>query len=434
MIRIALSILALTSLWLACSGTTTYETGDRIDITPGPAAQQRVENVLRNARFGDIIYFSEGLYEFDASLRVSTANVTLRGGDADRTILSFSGVPTRNTPGIIATDADSLTIEDLAIEDTTGPALELRGGADQTIRRVRFEWAQPSVDRAQGVHALGCHNLLIEDSLIVGSSVEGIAALHSENIVVRHNELRANEVGIHMENSGPADIHDNNVTGNVAGIMVSNMPIGPEDPDFAEERVASGQAVRVFANDIRGNNKANRVQLGNFLDAVPSGTGVLLVTGQEIEMFANDIGDHRSFNLGIVSFPLLNAVLGDPEFSIYSHTIDVHGNRFGSGGDDVDDTEQFGRSLQEANAALSLDQTPTILFDGFVDRQHSAPGQPDLFQDEYNLCLADNDFEDNGGALPFINYSIPEDYGLPSDDISPHDCSHPALPAVDLDT
>ena len=63
---------------------------------------------------------------------------------------------------------------------------------------------------------------------------------------------------------------------------------------------------------------------------------------------------------------------------------------------------------------------PDIVFDGFVDTSK------DNSDNSLSHCIQNN------GEATFANVDLPNDCTGVSEDLTPHDCSHAALPTVEL--
>lgn len=400
----------------ACTGPN----GPCIEVAPGADDQTAVQTALIEAQPGDIILFRAGTYTFDRALSLDVDDVTIRGEGMDMTIFSFAG-QTQGAQGLLVT-AGGFTIEDLAIEDTAGDGLKIEGGDGVTIRRVRVEWTGgPSADNgAYGLYPVQCSNVLIEDSVVKGASDAGIYVGQSDTIVIRGNVAQNNVAGIEIENSSNADVHDNTAMNNTGGLLIFNLPGLP---------VQNGAVTRAFDNVIAENNTANFAPPGNIVGLVPRGTGVLIMAGHQIELFGNEIRDNETANLAIMSYLVTQIPIDDPAYDPYVDTIHVHDNVFTGGGDNADaPAGSLGEAVVGALSTI-MDQpivVPDIIFFGFVNPDKAAVGDPAVLAPEYNLCIRLN------GDANFANLDAPGSFAAVSTDVAPHDCEHPALPAVTL--
>ena len=183
---------------------------------------------LIDAQPGDVIEIPAGIYHFDRSLTLNVDGVTLRGAGMDETVLNFQG-QIAGAEGLLVT-ANDFTLEDLAIEDTSGDGLKVNGGRNIIIRGVRVEWTGGySTDNgAYGLYPVQTENVLIEDSVAIGASDAGIYVGQSRNVTVRNNRAEFNVAGIEVENTIRADVYGNTATDNTGGILVFNMPNLPQ--------------------------------------------------------------------------------------------------------------------------------------------------------------------------------------------------------------
>jgi parallel beta-helix repeat protein len=255
-------------------------------------------------------------------------------------------------------------------------------------------------------------NLLIEDSEAIGASDAGIYVGQSKNIVVRNNTVRQNVAGIEIENSTDADVHDNTATENTGGILVFNMPNLP----------VPGRATRVFHNHSFANNTANFGARGTAVASVPAGTGVIVNSNPQVEIFDNDIADNNTANVIISSYfstGYMNKTGVAAAYDPYPSAIYVYGNRFSGGGAAPD-----GVKLQALRVAMFgvNGHFPDVLWDGFVDTSKLVDGKIDPAR---AICV------DNGDS-GVLNADGPTGYKNPSMDKAQFACTLPKLPPVQL--
>src|SRR6202171_2509463 len=193
-------------------------------IQPGPDFQKRVQEALILAKPGAVIELPAGRHEMTTTLSLSVENVTIRGKGIDKTILSFKDQKT-GSAGMLVT-AGGFTLEDLAIEDSKGDALKMKGAPGVTTRRVRTEWTggPKATNGSYGIYPVQCKNVLIEDSVGIGASDAGIYVGQSKNIIVRRNRAEYNVAGIEIENSQEADVYQHTSTNNTGGGLALNVP------------------------------------------------------------------------------------------------------------------------------------------------------------------------------------------------------------------
>lgn len=400
----AFALLALPLLLTACG-----------DSEAPPVAnldfQKQLQTQLIKAKPGEAIEIPAGTWQLDRSLSLKVSGVTLKGAGMDKTILNFKGQKS-GAEGLLV-DASDFTIEDLALEDTKGDALKVVGGRNIIIRRVRTEWTNgPATENgAYGIYPVQTENVLVDGVVAIGASDAGIYVGQSRNVVVRNSRAERNVAGIEIENTIGADVYDNVATGNTGGILVFNMPNLPQP----------GHSTRVYRNRVEGNNHKNFGHKGTPVASIPAGSGVVINSNDKVEIFDNDIGEHRTANVIVSSYfsTGYTDLSTEADFDPYPEAIHIHGNRFGPGGDSPDNLEL--KALKLAKFGLN-GRLPDILWDGYVNPDKLVDGR---LPAELAICI------DNGEA-GIVNVDGPGGYKNISTDMTPHRCELPRLPAVEL--
>jgi parallel beta-helix repeat protein len=391
---LACAPLALLS---ACSGAPKT---DAQGFTIDPDFEKTLQEKLLDAKPGDVIDIPAGKYALSRSLSLTANGVTIKGAGMDKSILSFAR-QSSGAEGILVT-GDDFTIQDVAIEDSKGDALKINGTKNAVMRRVRAEWTGggKTSNGAYGLYPVQVTNVLIEGSVVKGASDAGIYVGQSTNIIVRNNRAEGNVAGIEIENSTGADVHDNTATGNTGGILVFNMPNLP----------VPGSKTRVYKNKVYANNHANFGAAGSAVSSVPPGSGVIVNSNDEVEIFDNDIKDSQTANVIISSYYSTGfgtkrgiAAAYDP----YPQNIYVAGNRFSGGGNNP--SAKFAPLK-----ALGGGRLPDVLWDGFTD-----PKIPDA-----GICV-------QNGDAKMLNIDLPGKLAHPH--IQAADCAPKTrLPAIVL--
>lgn len=347
--------LALTLL-AGCGGPKTDAQGFVID----PDFEKALQAKLLDAKPGDVVEIPAGRYALTRSLSLTANGVTVKGAGMDKTVLSFAKA-TSGAEGMLVT-GDDFTIQDLALEDTKGDALKINGTKNAVMRRVRAEWTggPKTSNGAYGLYPVQVTNVLIEGSVVKGASDAGIYVGQSSNIIVRDNRAEGNVAGIEIENSSHADVYGNTATGNAGGILVFNMP----------NLSVPGSKTRVYKNTIVANNHDNFGAKGSAVSSVPPGSGVIVNSNDEVEIFDNDVKDNKTANVIISSyystgFDTKRGV--SAAYDPYPENIYVTGNRFSGGGDDP-----AGRFTPMK--ALAGGRLPDVLWDGYTNPKLKTPG------------------------------------------------------------
>lgn len=401
-----IAILAGTGLILsACGG----EPQGRDVSDADTDFQTTLMEQLLDAQPGDVIEIPAGVFSFDRSLSLTVDGVTIRGAGMDETILSFAN-QTSGAEGLLVTASD-FTIEDLAIEDTNGDALKINEGENIIIRRVRTEWTNgPDTDNgAYGIYPVQTVNVLIDGAVAIGASDAGIYVGQSRNVIVRNSRAERNVAGIEIENTEGADVYGNVATENTGGILVFNMPNLPQP----------GRQTRVFDNQVFDNNTRNFGHPGTPVASVPAGSGIVINSNDDVEIFNNDIRDHRTANIIISSvFSTGYSDIGTREdFDPYPEGIHIHSNTIGEGGNNPDNLEL--QALRVAMFGIN-GRIPAVLWDGYFDIAKQVNGTT---QDDLRICL------DNGDA-ELLNADGPNGYSDPR--VVDMTCQLDPLPEITL--
>ncbi len=389
-------ILLSTALVLvACSGAAAPETDT--------AYQDQLQLALLDAKPGDVITIPAGTHSLDRGLSLAADGVTIRGAGMGKSVLSFKG-QIAGAEGLIVT-GDDVVLEDFAVEDTIGDAIKINDTTGVTIRRVRTEWTgeAKTENGAYGLYPVQTTDVLIDGAVAIGASDAGIYVGQSKNVVVRNSRAERNVAGIEIENTQDADVYDNVATDNTGGILVFNMP------DLSQP----GGRVRIFSNEVYANDRKNFGHPGTPVASIPAGSGVVINSHDDVEVFDNDIRDNRTANIIISS--VYSSNFGDSSFSDsfdpYPDRIYFHGNRLSGGGDKPD-----GLELKAAKTMVfgMNGRFPHVLWDGY------ARGDADM-----QICIQDE------GADVF-NADLANESKNMRVDNAPHDCELPRLGEVTL--
>jgi len=401
-------LMAGLALALAACQPKGDEQAPKADAASTDFARKLHERLL-DAKPGDVIEIPAGTYHFDRSLTLRADGVTIRGAGMDKTVLSFKGQKA-GAEGLLV-NGDDFAIENLTIQDSKGDGLKISESENITIRGVKVEWtAGPSTKNgAYGLYPVLTKNVLIEDSVSIGASDAGIYVGQSDGVIVRRSRAEKNVAGIEIENTINADVHDNVATGNTGGILVFNMPGLKQQ----------GGNIRVFNNKVIANNHENFGAKGTPVASVPAGSGIVVNSNDDIEIFGNEIRDNATTNI-IISSVYSTGYKDSSKsetFDPYPERIYVHGNTLSGGGDSPDGFDL--KALKVAMYGLR-GNFPDVLWDGYFNKDRKVDGQargPEI-------CLRD--------VSGVINADGPGGYKSPSKDTRSHQCELPRLPAVDL--
>lgn len=158
---------------------------------------------------------------------------------------------------------------------------------------------------------------------------------------------------------------------------------------------------------------------------MPDGTGIMVMANDDIEIFDNDVRDHRTAAIVIVSYHITEIAITDPTYEPEPEKIYIHNNTFAN---NATDPVGIGASIE---LLFSLDEgqpMPQIYYDSSRVEGAQLP-------EDSRICIRDNG-EVTAGIfdaetalsgvldLPQLKYSV---------DLAFFDCAHPSLPEVALD-
>jgi parallel beta-helix repeat protein len=291
-----------------------------LSVPAGADAQERLQTALLDAKHGDVVAIGPGRFALSDGLSLDVDGVTVRGAGQGKTILTFAGQKGAGE-GLLIT-SDDVTVRDLTVEDTRGDGIKAKGADQISFLNLTVAWTggPKESNGAYGVYPVSSTNVLIDRVTVRGASDAGIYVGQSRNIVVKRSRAEQNVAGIEIENSTNADVFDNVVTRNTAGILVFDLPDLP---------VQGGNSTRIFRNRIIDNDTPNFAPKGNIVASVPTGTGVMLMANRNVHVFNNDISGNKSTGVAVVGYP---REIKDAKYEPLPRDIVVRDNRFGRNG------------------------------------------------------------------------------------------------------
>ncbi|HAA12901.1 MAG TPA: hypothetical protein DCE41_14895 [Cytophagales bacterium] len=405
-------ILSLTVLGLLVAGSAIGQKVEWQDI------QKELQTQLILAEAGDVIEIPAGHFMFTRGLSMDRkSNITIRGAGMSETVLSFDDQE-EGAEGLKITNGENITLEGFTILDSKGDAIKTQYITGLTFRDVKTAWSgRPKKSNgAYGFYPVQCSNILIEECEAQGASDAGIYVGQSEYVVVRNSKAYENVAGIEIENTSYADVYDNEAYNNTGGILVFDMP----------NLTRYGSHCRVYSNKVYDNNLKNFAPPGNVVGAVPAGTGIILLATTGVEVFNNELSNHKSVSLSMVSYYLMDDKIDDrrePDYDPYITDISVHDNIFN------EKKARFPDLSNELGQLLFLKfklRSPEIVYDGIVDGERAT--SPMLYPNDLRLCIRNN------GDVRFAYMDLNNGGAKATPILEPEgfDCAKTALTATEL--
>jgi parallel beta-helix repeat protein len=281
--------------------------------------QKKYQSLFILAEDGDVVELPEGVFELTNTLSLEgKKKVTIRGKGMNKTILSFKN-QTDGAEGIRVSDGSDIVLEAFTVQDAKGDAIKTMHVKGITFRNVKTEWTGiPGPENGgYGLYPVQCQGVLIDQCEAIGASDAGIYVGQSKDIVVKKSKAYHNVAGIEIENSLNAEVFENEASENTGGILVFDLP------DLVQKK---GGQVKVYNNNIHGNNYINFAPQGNIVASVPSGTGIMILATKGIEIYQNKIINNQSAGTLIISYTTTGKKIKDKLYDPFPSAISIHDN------------------------------------------------------------------------------------------------------------
>ena len=358
-----------------------------------------IQEMLIDALPGSTINIPEGLYEINRSISLDgISRVTIKGAGKDKTILSFLGQDS-GAEGLRIT-ADSITLEDFTVADAIGDAIKLQDCKGVNIKNVKTTWTQGalSTNGAYGFYPVQCEDVVLDNCEAAYASDAGVYVGQSRNVVVKNCYAHHNVAGIEIENCINSEVFDNLAENNTGGILVFDLP---------DLELVNGHTCKVYNNKIINNNYKNFAAEGNMVAIIPPGSGIVLLAAKKVEIYNNQILDHKTIGLSISSFHITELPWKDQRYDPYSQDINIHDNTITRKSALPDVTKKFGKMVNLLFPGMPQD----IIYDG-IFRDNSEGDNP------MNICIKNNIVE----KMRFANIDAANEFDNVNKSLEPYDC------------
>ncbi len=287
-------------------------------VRPGQSIQAAVDA----ARAGDTVLVMPGTYQ--GSVRVTRPDVTVRGANADRTVLTPAARPASEAcaaqtgVGICVSGADRVRIESLTVSGFAKYGVFASDTDRLTVTHVRATAnAQYGIGEERSTRSHVVSNRATgngQAGLLVANTVsEEGGATDTMGTIVAGNALDNNHQGLVLRRVRDVTVESNHATGNCAGMML----VGDENTPHAGD-------LRVHDNTVTMNNATCAAT-----DRLPvvQGAGIVMTGIENSTVTRNTVMGNvgtSTMSGGIVLFPSL---VGTPnrDNTVQANTLSGNG-------------------------------------------------------------------------------------------------------------
>lgn len=408
-----------------------------------------------NTPEGSIIYLPNGYFQLLDPIRIGIKGITLQGvgmGNNQNahqgTILDFSLQKDSELGGSgsegVQVLADNVTLKDLAVVNAVGDGIKAMGIKNITIDSVRVEWLGEvsMANGGYGIYPVLATGVVVKNSFVRGASDAGIYVGQSHNILVQENYVTENVAGIEIENSQQALVLNNRVVGNTGGILVFDLPdiqLGTKD-----NKGIAGRTIKIEGNHIDNNNTRNFAQLSNIVALTPPGTGLLVMSSDQVEIYNNEISNHRSIGVIIFSYFLVRPFdLLDEFITGYDSTperIFIHENTYiNNSYDPIESAHIQGTEVKYISGDLQklfshFGGMPEIIYGGLGERLYEKTTEKN-FNSSQKTCIVESQAISVGeifGVGSLLDVDLAAFVPKPAFNQNSFNCQHPEL-HIDID-
>ncbi len=375
------------------------------------------------AKDSSTIELPEGHFLFSKSLVLDgRKNITIRGAGMDKTVLSFKGQK-EGAEGLRVSNSKNILLEDFTVEDAVGDNIKVMDTDTVIFRRVKAAWTgRVSVKNgAYGLYPVLCNHVIIEECEAMGSADAGIYVGQSNHVIIRNSKAYQNVAGIESENSNDVLIYGNEAFDNTGGILVFNLPGLSQ----------YGKNIKVYDNKVYNNNRRNFGVKGAIVSNIPEGTGMLILASNTVDVFENEIKNHRTLGVGIISYELVYAMekdqyekgvdaygsdirfvdsdfRNDVNYDPYPGKISLRNNVYSNNYFIPALNTDFGKIITFKNRVI----IPDVVFDGILSEKHTIDGNKNPY---YNICIDER-------SIKFVNLDASNDFKGLSRKVEPYIC------------
>ena len=403
----------LLSAWMlvtaACTGGRVGGTCDA-RVEPGDDDHAAISAALAALSDGQTLCLTGGRFVLDAPLAIAgRSEITIAGAgfeEPEGTVLDFA--PQTSGDALTISQVSELTLRDLTVEAAAGRGVVLEDADGATLERLSVFW-DPELRRGgDGLAIVGSRGVRVSASSFLASRGAGVIVTRSEDCLLDENGAFDSLAGFVLDDSRRCELRLNSAEVNGVGVLVAD---SPSDPATSSENT-------LRENIVLENNAILERPAGSLLEHMPTGVGVVILAADDTEVVGNQIEGNAAAGVMVLAYTTLVELAGAPAadsgYDPYPSLVHLHDDVYVENG--FDPSTGADPLVTELLARVARTELADVVWDGAL-----ASGG------DGTLCLR----PDADSASTFLDLDARGGFAAPSEDASPHDCSHPGHGLID---
>ncbi|HQV95413.1 MAG TPA: parallel beta-helix domain-containing protein [Anaerolineales bacterium] len=280
--NLAREVVSQLNVEVAESGVPAHE-ATVVRVGPNESIQQAVDR----SGPGDTIEVPYGVYH--ESVYLDWSGVTLVGIPNDKGEWPVIDGEGARSDGVIAS-GNNFEMYNFAVKNYTSNGVLVEGATGVYLHDMYIENTG-----VYGVYPVRCTDVLIERIEATLMNDAAIYAGKSENVVIRDTLTYGNVIGVELENTVNGEVYNNVARDNTVGIFIDLLPQLPSKVSLY---------TKVYDNVVENNNGENFGKPGTAVALAPSGTGILILAADEVEIYNNTIRGNKSGGLAVFNLTI----------------------------------------------------------------------------------------------------------------------------------
>jgi parallel beta-helix repeat protein len=309
----AREVVSVVNVAVTESGVPAHEP-TTVRVGPNETIQQAVDR----SGPGDTIEVPYGIYHETVVLDWSDVKfIGIPNSDGEWPIIDGEGT---RADGVIAS-GNNFEMAFFSVKNYTSNGVLVEGATKVYLHDMYIENTG-----VYGVYPVRCTDVLVERIEATLMNDAAIYAGKSQDVVIRDTGTYGNVLGIELENTVNGEIYNNYAHDNTMGILIDLLPQLPSKVSIY---------TKVHDNLLENNNGENFADEGSTVAFAPPGVGILVLAGDEVEIYNNTIHGNRSAGLAVFN---LTIVFDDNEVDVGPNPEHVyaHDNIYENNGYDAD--------------------------------------------------------------------------------------------------